>query len=369
MSEPAIPLKFQHAAMQSSIDQTKANFEKNKELSNLLEEIRERCTKEINAFLGSKAKEYREFVEKNREIVRTMQPLFTATPEGRKIKSQFQKTRLDESNRFIKSLGINVNDFKSIISKYQEESKSIIEKSRAVESSLELNLSPIPPEVIHPEPDSPWLSFHPPYFYSHGDVFILWDRGLHSGPSSHFSQPEGSHYENRLTGEISCLNKSSITASFDYETQFVWTSSVILIYFQMPSSGRLNIWSQWQCVESNYSGWVGDDLGWSDATTMQSSKLVMSVGEQLGVEEAHYRLLYDHRHTIDDKSWSDNMAMPGQHITFNLVTDIRYSAGQWILLSACIQDAQDVVLDDVTWRGEIRNGWILRGVWVSAINP
>jgi hypothetical protein len=121
--------------------------------------------------LGSKAKEYKEFLEKSREIARTMQPLFRATPEGRKTKSQFQKTRLDESNKFIKSLGINVNDFKSIISKYQKESNSIIEKTRAVEGSLELDVSPIPAEVIHPEPDSPWLSIHPQCFYAHGDVF------------------------------------------------------------------------------------------------------------------------------------------------------------------------------------------------------
>ena len=131
MNEPAVPLKIQHAAMQSSIDKTKANFEKNKKLSNLLEEIRVKRTKEIDQLLGSKAKEYREFLEKSREIVRTMQPLFRATPEGRKIRSQFQKTRLDESNRLIKSLGININDFKSIISKYQQESKSIIEKTRS----------------------------------------------------------------------------------------------------------------------------------------------------------------------------------------------------------------------------------------------
>jgi hypothetical protein len=58
MNEPTVPLKLQHAAIQHSIDQTKANFEKNKELSYLLEEIREKCTKEINALLGSKAEEY-----------------------------------------------------------------------------------------------------------------------------------------------------------------------------------------------------------------------------------------------------------------------------------------------------------------------
>ena len=188
-----------------------------------------------------------------------------------------------------------------------------------------MEASPIPAEVIHPEPDSPWLSIHPPYFYAHGDVYILWDSSLSAGPSSHESRPEGSHYENCLTGEMSCINNSSITASFDHETQLVATSSIILIYFQMPASGRLNIWSQWQCVESSYGGYLSNDLGWSDATVTQSSRLFMSVGEELGMEEAYFRLLDHHRHTDHDVQWSDNMVMPGEYRTFNLVTDIPYS--------------------------------------------
>ena len=95
----------------------------------------------------------------------------------------------------------------------------------------------------------------------------------------------------------------------------------------------------------------------------------MSVGEQLGVEEAYFRLLDDRRHTDDDVDWSDNMIMPGENRTFNLVTDIPYSDGQWILLRAGILDVDDVVLDDMTYYGRITNSWILRGVFVSAINP
>ena len=92
--------------------------------------------------LGSKAKEYGEFHEKSREIARTMQPLFTATPEGTTVKSQFQKTQLYEANNFVRSLGIDLKDVKSILSKYQEESKSIIENARTVERSLKLEAGP-----------------------------------------------------------------------------------------------------------------------------------------------------------------------------------------------------------------------------------
>jgi len=368
MNEPAVlPLKVQQAAIQHSIDQAKVNFEKNKELSNLLEEIGEKRAKEINQLLGSKIKEYREFLEKRREIARTMQPLLTATPEGRKIKSQFQRTGLDESNKLIKSLGINVNDFKSIISKYQKESRSIIEKTRAIEGSLNLEVGSIPAEVIHPEPNSPWHSFHPPYTFSLGDAYTL-----HSGSAGGFV-PYVHHYENYLTGEILSHTQNFIHEPTDHAQQMTVGSSNIFIYFQMPASGQLNIWSQLQCVESSYYGFTSCDwptFQHCEASITNSSRYHIMVGDPPGNEEAYLRLFDDFRHiSNEDVEWSGNIAMPGEYRTFNLITDITYSAGQWIRMATGIYDVQDAVVDDMAYFSEIKNSWILRGVWVSAISP
>ena len=364
MNEPNVPLKVQHAAIQNSIDQTKANFDKNKELSNLLEEIREKCTKEINGLLGSKAKEYREFHEKSREITRTMQPLFTATPEGRKIKSQFQKTRLYEANKFVKSLGINVNDFKSILSKHQEESKSIIEKTRNIGGSLKLEVGPLPSEVVDTDPVSPWYDFHPPYLNGScfGEAYAE-----HSGDAAF--GPVTLHYESNLTGDISCHTQNYIHDAGDYAYQITVGSSMILINFQMPESGRLNIWTQVQCVESSYWGGLWNYFGYSDATTMQTSRYFMTAGESIDGDEAYFQLLDDRRHTDDDVEWGDNMVTPGEYRTFNLVSHGSYSAGQWVPIKAGILDVQDSVCDDMSFFGDIKNSWILHGFWVSAFNP
>jgi hypothetical protein len=132
MSERDIPQDLQNAGIQFSIDHIRANFEKDKELFNLLEQIQKKCTSEINELLGSKAKDYMIFHEKRREVASNIRPLFTATPEGRKFKSEFKKRRLAEADEFIKNLGINLNDFKSIRKKYQEEARSVIEKARMV---------------------------------------------------------------------------------------------------------------------------------------------------------------------------------------------------------------------------------------------
>ena len=362
MNPQNIPLDLQNVAKQYSIQDLQANFHKNKELVECLDQIGKKCTREINGLLGSKANEYKVFHEKNREIERTMRSLFTPTPEGRKIKSQFQKKRISDSDHFIKSLGINPKDIKSIYSKYQKESISVIEKARAAESTVESVMGSIPTDVIVENPDSPWHSIHPPYFYYYGGD-SLW----HNGSAGTFGERANASGDS-FTGDISSWSQNFIYEGDDWATET--TTSNILIYFQMPATGRLNIWSQMLCIESSYNGWLSDDWGWSDGSISQSSKYYMSVGEQLGIEEVYFTLLYYYGHSDGENvQWSGNMAMPGDTKAFNLNTDIVYPAGKMILMRAGIIDHQDATINDMSSWGEIRNHWILNGIFISAIYP
>jgi hypothetical protein len=290
--------------------------------------------------------------------------LFTATPEGRKIKGQFQKKRISDSNDFIKSVGINPKDIKSILSKYQAESRSVIEKSRAAESTIESVMGSLPTEVIIETPDTPWHSIRPPYFFYYGD-----SNTWRSGTATSFFAYAG-HEGNSLTGDISCLSQNVIYEGDDNAVEVTTNTSNILIYFQMPATGRLNIWSQMLCIESSYNGYLGDDWGWSDGSIFQSSKYYMSVGEQLGIEEAYFTLLYYYGHSDGENvEWSGNMAMRGDPKAFNLNTNSVYPAGKWIRMRAGIIDHQVATIDDMSSWGEIKNHWILNGVFISAIYP
>jgi hypothetical protein len=132
MNERNIPRDLKYAAIQYTLDDMKASFAKEEELLNRLKQIQEEYKREIYEFLGSKAKEYSNFYEKRDEVARTMQHQFTATLEGQKIQREFRKKRLAEANEFIKNLGINVNDVKSIRNKYHEEFRLVIEKATKV---------------------------------------------------------------------------------------------------------------------------------------------------------------------------------------------------------------------------------------------
>jgi hypothetical protein len=328
------------------------------ELSDSLDQIREKCVKEIHGLLGSKSEEYFTFREKRKEIARSMQPLFLATPEGRKIKNQFQKTRVAEANEFIKRLGINRKDIKVILTKYQEESRSVIEKARNTTKNFDLDH--VHPDVVDTAPDSPWVDLQPPYWYSYGDRFAG-----HSG-SAHFPVEYVVHSENHMTGEISSHSQLNIYDADDHSTCSTATITAQLVYFQMPASGRLDAWAYLECVNSSYYGFVIDEFGWSDANLSQSSRIFMLLGGGPDYDYRNFSLLYYHRGD-DEGEWSGNMAMPGQYQYCHFTSQFDFAAGDWVLLRVGINDNQDAVVNDTTVGLEIKNSWILRHVYVSNI--
>jgi hypothetical protein len=351
-----IPRELGLAAIKNSLDHTRANFEKNKELSDSLEQIREKCIKEIDGLLGSKSDEYFKFREKGKEIARSMQPLFSATPEGRKIRSQFQKTRIAEANEFINRLGINRNDIGAVLRKYQEESRSVIDKTRNKETLDDIDY--VSPNNIE---SHQWVDLQPPYWWSYGDR----DTG-HSG-DAHFPVEYVEHSENHLTGEISSLSQLNIYLSDDHSTCFTATTTAQLVRFQMPASGRLDAWAHVQCVNSSYYGFLADEFGWSDANSLQSSRIFMLLGLGPDYDYRTFSLLYYHRGD-NEGEWSGNMAMPGEFRYCHFVSQFDFAAGDWVLLRVGIQDNQDSVVNDMRVGLETKNSWVLRHVYVSNIH-
>ena len=300
------------------------------------------------------------FRQKARDNAKTMRPLITATPEGERIKSQFQKMRLAEANEFIKGVGIKPNDVKSILRKYREESRSVIEKTR---NTIKLFDSDHVPSRwrADPDPDNPWRIIEPPYFYSYGD---RWDG--HSGDAT-FGTPYIVHFENHMTGEISCRSQLLIHNPGDYASYSSSATSALLINFQMPASGRIDAWSYLECVGSSYNGQLLDEYGWSDGDVAQTSRYFMVTGSPPDYDYANFSLLNYHRGD-DEGQWSGIMAQPGEYLYCHFISDISYPAGQWIRMATGINDIQDLVVNDMECYAEITSSWVVRKLAISAIS-
>lgn len=283
-----------------------------------------------------------------------MQPLFTATPEGRKIKAQFQKKRLAESNEFIKNQSINQNDLKAVLKKYHEESKSAIEKARKIERLIDS-------DVVDPNPNDQWTLIHPPYFYCYGERYT--ERS--GGDDDVFAHVEYS--QNIDTGEFHNQSQLIIHNPGDLSIGLTSATSIFLIYFQMPATGRLNAWSYFECLRSVYSGHLWNEWGWSNAEAILQSRFFMMAGTGPDKDYAYFPLLYDYMSTSDDIYWSDYMTMPGEFKYCNFISEISYPAGQWVLLTVGINDLQDFVVDDMQPTAYMTNNWILRKLAISAV--
>jgi hypothetical protein len=59
------------------------------------------------------------------------------------------------------------------------------------------------------------------------------------------------------------------------------------------------------------------------------------------------------------------MAMPGDTKAFNLYTNSIDPAGKMILMRTGIIDHQVATVNDMTSYGEIKNHWILNGIFIS----
>lgn len=293
-----------------------------------------------------------------------MRPLFTATHERERIKRQFQKMRLAEANGFINGLGINPNDVKSILRKYREQSRSVIEKTRTTAKLLDADH--VPPSDIEVEQElSPWKFIFPPYWYisgdrwnSHGDTNFGWRYIVHS--------------ENHKTGEISCHSQLIIHDPGDHAWYSSADTCAVLIIFQIPASGLTDAWSYLECVESSYSGFLIDEFGWSDVDVEQTSRYFMSVGfpneTPTTFERANYNLLDYYRGGEDEGHWYGIMAQPGHiniHILFPVVLIQLENGFLWLRV---LMRLKSLVVNDMEAFSDISSSWIVRNLAISAIS-
>jgi hypothetical protein len=356
MNKHIVSSTFQLAAIQRDLDERKVYYERNRRLSDCLGEIQQKCMREISEILGSKYQDYLKFRQKARDIARTKRPLFTATPEGRKAKNEFQKTRLAEANLFIKDLGIETDVINLVLSKFQDESRSVIEETRRTGKLLDVGH--ISPEVA--EPNHPWIYIYPPYYGSSSNKYVS-----HCGHGD-FEQ-NVIHHESHLTGEISLFTQNGIFDPGDSSFGLVVATSGLGIRFQMPVTGRLNIWSYLECVEASYGGYLSDEWGWSDATIEQYSQYYTNVGLAPNFAEAKFELL-NYSRGDEDGEWAGNMAQPGEIKYCNLITDIEFSAEEEVRIGVGIIDYQYTTVNDKDVIMNILSNWILRKLAISVIH-
>lgn len=353
MDEQNAPRDLQFSPIESSIEKYKAFLESNKDLSNALNEIRENCRKEVHDLLGSKVNEYLTFRQKIRDRGRDIHSVYRPTPEGEKIRSESMRKLSAEACEFINNLGVDSNNVKNVQKKYLAQSQSAIEKT------MKIIAAPDAPgtstEISKLTDSSAWTMKKPPYDSSWGSEFR---EGF--GGTRYMS-----HHENKLTGEIKC---ESMMEEYDVDIFGGWSRtdcySEILIWYQMPADGLIEAWFSLLCLDTPYSGWIGDEVGLSDAYIEQRSACYLGISQPQSGERVFGDYLYSTRFTDGwDLSWSGNVAQPGERKYFQLLyTPRRFAAGEWVLVAIGIHDLHYVRPANMSYDLIMRNHWIVEEV-------
>jgi hypothetical protein len=351
----------QFAAYGSSIARDKSILARNKELSNALHRIHENYMKEMKNILGSKFNEYKSLRQKIRDRALSIRPLLIATPEGEKVRKEFQRISSSETRKFINSLGMGSENVKAIQKKYRAEATAAVEKT--------MNLADPGTYVDVHSPDlenvtdNPWTYRSPPYDGSSGYELKDYD-----GFGGHSDELAVSHFESASTAEIGCKSFIGISYAYSEEDSYCHTTagSDIWISFLMPTTGLVEVYVDLQSIETTYHGSIYDGFGFSDIDLYQKSRVYLEEVRPEGqTPERRYEGLLDYRRD-DEGSWSGDVAWPGNYLYPHLFSMHPYAAGQLVTLKIGIEDEQYVDMNDMSSYSFLTNRWFVSRVAVRS---
>lgn len=356
MSEQVIPRDLRFAGYENFIGRQKSILVKGKHLSNTVKQLRESYIKEVDNILGSRHKEYLTVRQKLREQELDVRPLFSPTPEGEKIKSQFRKMRSAKLRDFIMRLGDDFTSIKSVQKVYRTQVSS------AVREAMEEMRGPLADTIAPPfedNPINPWVYRYPPYIEASGSQIIFEDELVQTL----------SHFENASTGEIGCKSSMNNWLTEEGARGQTRASSEVWFSFQLPTSisGLIEVVPYLQCIETPFHGHLDDEFGFSDAELKaRSSIYLVEVVPEGQLPEPRYATVLDIQKTSDgdDISWSGEVVSPGKYLYPHLYSMHPYAAGQLVTLKLGVHDWHWGEVNDMGIYSSITNRWVVSKIAV-----
>jgi hypothetical protein len=345
------------AAYESSRKRDKFTLAQTKELSNVLHQIRGNYKKEVRDILGSKFDEYIKERQKIRDRAICIRPLLIATPEGEKIRKEFQRISSSETRKLVKNLGSDFNNVKNIQKKYRAQGTEAVEKATSLKDAAPY--VEVHPPDLESATDNPWTYRTPPYDGSSG--YELKDYYGFEGRSDELAV---SHFESALTAEIGCKSFIGIDYAYSEEDSFCRTNagSDIWISFLMPTTGLVEVFVDLQSIETIYHGEIWDGFGFSDIDMYQKSSIYLEDVQPEGqTPERRYETLLDYRRD-DEGSWSRDVAWPGDYLYPHLFSMHSYAAGQLVTLKIGVEDEHYVLMNDMSNISYLTNRWFVSKV-------
>lgn len=353
-----IPLETRLALSEANIERENLLLAQERELSTTLSRLNEDYLRELNSLIGTeKLDDYLQVHERIRDRMAEAPKIFPATAEGEASEQQYRQRLLAEGKGFVQNLGVNIENVKVLQRDFRVKAQLAVEKAMDLaQSSREIlmpatpsfpELGTLPTDALQTPPyDGKWGTWSSSY--TRGSVNV-------------------SHDEDPSTGKIYCYSYINLYGADDSDRSYSNCYSELQFLYRMPRAGLVKAQIYLQAVDVEYSGYLYNEWGWSDASIRQNSRVYLQVAAAGGPWGARREAdLYNYTRGDNDGSWSRVVAPPGSWRVPTLVSTDGYAAGQYVWVAVGIHDFNYRWVNDYSGWQRMRSHWLVPYVYVTA---
>ena len=134
-------------------------------------------------------------------------------------------------------------------------------------------------------------------------------------------------------------------------------------WFQMPAAGLLEVWGYYQDINTDYTGYLHDESGCSDANVHQLSRPYLWTG---GSTERYVTAAEVKRGEDDDGEWADYLTAPGKVTAWLFHSQRAYAAGEWVYGAIGVRDYNYFWVDDMSCRSRMVSQYFVKQIAVRS---
>ena len=321
-----------------------------REVSMRLARVHERYRREIREMVGEAR--YEENLPRFQELPGRFAALAergALTPESDREIREIRRRLAAEKHAFYHDLGI---DLPHVI---QMRRDAIRHAAEIVEDGLHREWEMPHEDEPEPEPtDNPWSWRFPPYVSQWSSIVAAYGTTGKIWKSANATAS---------TGEINLNSWIELNGADDSDYLKTDTMCEVGFWFKMPAAGLLEVWAYYQDINTDYTGYLHDESGCSDANVLQLSRLYLWTG---GSTERYHTEVEVKRGEDDEGEWAKYLTAPGTVIARNFVSQRAYAAGEWVYGAIGVRDYNYFWVDDMSCRSRMVSQWFVKQVAVRS---
>jgi hypothetical protein len=341
-----VPLKDRLALEENLMERQKRLIAKSKELNEGLDGLRADYQRVIRGLIGEE--KYKANLEKLQKICQqfnTDPNRLVLNNESEMAEQKLRRRLAREKHDFYHQLGFDTKKAVAIRKETVAKAKSIT--NRLID--LDLGMAPGPPAPEPKPTNNPWSWYMPPYSHQ-------WNSIQYSGGSA--GSIWRSANSSATTGEINLMSWIQLYGAGDSDWLKTDAMCEVGFWFMMPAAGILEVWAWFQDINSDYSGFLYDESGCSDADVHQLSRLYLWTG---GSTE-RYVTTVDYTRGESEGTWSDSLTAPGAIIARQFFSQKAYAAGEWVYAAIGVRDYDYFWVDDMSCRSRMYSQYFVKQV-------